>query len=294
MAPPRSHRPASRIALAVTALAAIRPAIWFGQTLADVPGMIVPAAALPGALYTLAVLWIDRRERAPAATLAGAVFAGAVGAAWLAHGANTRLLEWAATVVPGGDARALAASFGAPAVEEIAKTLALALVVAIGRDRCNGTRDGMVLGALVGIGFAFTENVVYLTFAVLQGGPAGLLRGVYVRALLGGGNHAAFTATTGAALGWARRRRGAAGVRLVPALGLAFAMVQHVVWNAVAASAIAGVLCGPELTGGPCRPVPTNTSLFVLVPIITAIFIAPGLVTLGAIAFLARREDESA
>ena len=64
------------------------------------------------------------------------------------------------------------------------------------------------------------------------------------------------------------------------------AIVQHVVWNAVASNAISGVLCGPELAGGPCRPHPTETSLFVMVPLLTAVFIGPGLMTLGAIAML--------
>ncbi|MCC6849874.1 MAG: PrsW family intramembrane metalloprotease [Deltaproteobacteria bacterium] len=294
MAPPRPHRPVPRLALAGAALVAIRPALWFARTLADVPRTIVLAAALPALLYVLAVRWIDRGEREPLPALAAAVVAGAVVAAWLSHAANARLLEWAATVASGAEARRLAAAFGAPLVEELAKALALLLVVALVRDRFAGALDGIVYGALVGIGFAFTENVVYLTFAVLQGGPAGLLRGVYVRALLGGGNHAAFTATTGAALGWALRRSPPGGPWLVPALGLAFAMLQHVIWNAVAASAIQGVLCGSELAGGPCRPVPTDTSLFVVVPALTLIFVAPGLVALGAIAFLAARSEKSA
>ena len=67
---------------------------------------------------------------------------------------------------------------------------------------------------------------------------------------------------------------------------LIIAIIQHVVWNAVASSAINGVLCGPELAGGPCRPEPTHTSLFVIVPLLTAIFVGPGLMTLGAIAVL--------
>jgi hypothetical protein len=136
------------------------------------------------------------------------------------------------------------------------------------------------------MGFAFTENVVYLTFAVLQGGPQGLMQAVYIRALLGGFNHAAFTATTGAALGYAWTRPALRGRWLIPALGLALAILQHVVWNAVASNAINGVLCGPELAGGPCRPRPTEISLFVMVPLLTAIFIGPGLMTLGAIAML--------
>ena len=147
----------------------------------------------------------------------------------------------------------------------------------LGRGLLAGTLGGIVYGALVGIGFAFTENVVYLTFAVLQGGSAGLWRGASTSAPSSAAwNHAAFTATSGAALGWALGPGRPRGRWLVAAIGLALATLQHVVWNAVAASAIQGVLCGPELAGGPCRPIPTDTSLFVSVPALTAIFIGAG------------------
>ncbi len=285
MATPRPSSSWSRAAPLVAALVALGPIPWFAQVLAGVPGWIVVAAGVPAALYALAIVWIDRGEPEPPLVLAAALFAGAVFAAYAAHTANAWLLAWAA--------RPLAASAGAPIVEEIAKAMALLVVVALARDAFGGTFDGIVYGALVGIGFAFTENVVYLTFAVLQGGSAGLLRAVYVRALLGGGNHAAFTATTGAAFGWAWTRGDARGRLIVAGLGLLFAMLQHVVWNAVAASAIQGVLCGPELAGGPCRPTPSGVSLFVTVPLLTAVFVGPGLLTLGAIAVVASRSKIS-
>lgn len=281
--------PARPFALAAAAALAAWPSLWFVRTLVDVPGIIVLAAAIPALCFTLAVVWIDRDDPEPALALGAALFAGAVVASFASQTVNAHLLEWAGRLTSAADARPLAGGFGAPIVEELAKATVLVVLIALGGGILGGTRDGIVYGALVGIGFAFTENVVYLTFAVLQGGPAGLLRGVYVRALLGGGNHAAFTATTGAALGWAWGRRRPGGMWLVPMLGLAFAMLQHVVWNAVAAAAIQGVLCGPELAGGPCRPEPTDVSLFVLVPSLTAIFIGPGLVTLGAIAFASSR-----
>ena len=277
------------LALVAAAALAAWPLAWFVRTLADVPGVIVLAAALPALGFTLATVWIDRHDPEPPLALGAALFAGAVVASFVSHTLNGHLLDLAGRLTSAGQARPLAGGFGAPVVEELAKALVLVIVVALGGGGFRGTRDGIVYGALVGIGFAFTENVVYLTFAVLQGGPAGLVRGVYVRALLGGGNHAAFTATTGAALGWAWGRRRPGGMWLVPMLGLAFAMLQHVVWNAVAAAAIQGVLCGPELAGGPCRPEPTDLSLFVLVPSLTAIFIGPGLVTLGAIGLSSSR-----
>jgi RsiW-degrading membrane proteinase PrsW (M82 family) len=289
-----ARRPvAPRAALAVAALAALPPSAWFVRTLTDVPGTIVLSAAAPALLYAFVIARLDRRRPEPAAALVVAVLAGAVVAAYVSHTVNERMLAYTATLTSADRVRPLAGGFGAPVVEEIAKGTVLAAIVLLGRGLVDGTLDGIVYGALVGVGFAFTENVVYLTFAVLQGGAVGLARAVYVRALLGGGNHAAFTATTGAALGWAWTRPRPGGPWLVPLLGLAFATLQHVVWNAVAASAIQGVLCGPELAGAPCRPTPADVSLFVVVPILTGIFVAPGLVTLGAITYLASRTEKS-
>jgi len=283
-------------ALALTLLATIVPLRWFVGTVRDVPGLIVLAAVAPALLYAWGITRIDRYDPEPRGALIAALLAGAVIAAYLSHTINAWLLAWAGTVTTSDQARPLAEGFGAPIIEETTKAATLVLLVLVGRGLLDGALDGIVYGALVGMGFAFTENVVYLTFAVLQGGPTGLMQAVYVRALLGGFNHAAFTATTGAALGYAWTRPTLRGRWLVPAVGLALAIVQHVIWNAVASSAINGVLCGP---GGPCRPQPTEISLFVIVPLLTAIFIGPGLMTLGAIAVLtlereARRRSQGA
>lgn len=285
-----SRPPAYRFA--VLLMVAVGPTVWFVRMLTDVPALIVVAAMIPALLFAGLAVQIDRKHPEPLLAKLGAVAAGAVLAAWLSHTLNGWLLDWAGTLTSADQARPLAGSFGAPVVEEIAKALALVLLVGLGWHLLDDTLDGIVYGALVGIGFAFTENVVYLTFAMLQGGGDGLLRAVYVRALLGGGNHAAFTATTGAALGWALHAPRPGGRWLVPLIGLALATLQHVVWNAVAASAIQGVLCGPELAGGPCRPVPSDVSLLLAVPVLTAIFIGPALVTLGAIAALSSRAEK--
>lgn len=279
-------------ALLVALPAACVPLLWFARLLMDAPGLIECAAALPAIVYAWCVTRVDRAEREPTAALVATLLAGAVIAGWMSHTANALVLDWAGTVTTHDDARALAGAFGAPVIEEVAKAATLFAVLFIGRSLLDGPLDGIVYGALVGLGFAFTENVIYLTFAMLQGGASGLLRGLYLRALLGGWNHAAFTATTGAALGYAVARVGA--VRwLVPLVGLGLAIVQHVTWNAVAAGAINGVLCGPELGTAPCRATPTWTSLFVLVPFLMVIFVGPGLLTLGAIAYTARRRPRA-
>jgi RsiW-degrading membrane proteinase PrsW (M82 family) len=248
----------------------------------------VLAAAAPALLYAWLITRIDRIDPEPVPALCAALVGGAVVAAYCSHTVNEWLLAWAGTLTTADQARPLAGGFGAPVVEEIAKAAMLVVLFALAGREARGALDGIVYGALIGVGFAFTENVVYLTFAMLQGGPTGLVQALYVRALLGGFNHAAFTATTGAALGWAWSAGTAGGRVLVPFVGLGLAIIQHVVWNAVASNAINGVLCGPELAGGPCRPHPSETSLLLTVPLLTAIFIGPGLLTLGAITALSR------
>lgn len=279
-----------RAALLIALVATLPSLAWFARLVADVPPLIVAAAALPALLYAVALTRLDRREPEPRAWLLAALLGGAIVAAHVAHAVNARLLTWAGTLTSAADVRPLTGGFAAPLVEEVAKGAVLVALAGLGGRRLDGALDGIIYGGLVGIGFAFSENVVYLTFAMLQGGQAGLLRAVYLRALLGGCNHAAFTATTGAALGHAVAAASPRGRVALPAVGLALAVVQHVAWNAVAAHAITGVLCGPELGAAPCLPEPTDASLFVLVPLLVAIFLGPGLLTLGAIAVLAGKK----
>jgi RsiW-degrading membrane proteinase PrsW (M82 family) len=287
---PRTPSPRPWVVLLVL-VGALGPGAWFVRFVADVPGLIVLAAAVPAVLYAWVITRIDRYEPEPRLALLAALLGGAVLAAYLSHTANGWLLAWAGTLTSAEHARPLAAGFGAPVVEEIAKAATLVLLMVAVRHLVDDALDGIVYGALIGVGFAFTENVIYLTFAVLRGGPEGLMQAVYIRALLGGFNHAAFSATTGAALGHAWTAGGRHGRWLLPAIGLALAIVQHVVWNSVASHAINSVLCGPELAGGPCRPRPTDTSLFLTVPLLTAVFMGPALMTLGAIAVLALERE---
>jgi RsiW-degrading membrane proteinase PrsW (M82 family) len=288
-----SVRPSTvrRVALLVALVAALPSGAWFVRLVSDVPPLIVGAAALPALAYAFALTRLDRREPEPRLALLAALLAGAVVAAHLSHGVNERLLAWAGTFARADEVRPLTGGFGAPLVEELAKAAVLIAIVWLGGRLLDGALDGIVYGGLVGIGFAFSENVVYLTFAMLQGGSAGLLQAIYVRALLGGFNHAAFTATTGAALGHAWVAASPRGRILLPAVGLAIAVVQHVAWNAVASHAINGVLCGPELGSAPCLPRPTDLSLFVLVPLLVTIFVGPGVLTLGAIAVLSNGRE---
>jgi hypothetical protein len=137
-----------------------------------------------------------------------------------------------------------------------------------------------VYGALVGLGFAASENILYLTLAALQGGYSGLLQGAYLRGFLYGLNHAVFTATTGAAFGYAGAAQSRARALAIAVAGWSAAVAQHVAWNTVATRKLVEILCDPRVPGEACR-VPTSPwHLYVTAPMIVFLFIGPGVTAL--------------
>jgi hypothetical protein len=129
-------------------------------------------------------------------------------------------------------ADALSAVVQAPIVEEVAKGLGVYLIFATARRAFDGPVDGVVYGALVGAGFAFTENIQYFAISFLEGGAADASATFFIRGILSPFAHVMFTAVTGFALGLAARR-GARGVGAFgPFLvGLAGSIALHALWN---------------------------------------------------------------
>jgi RsiW-degrading membrane proteinase PrsW (M82 family) len=177
---------------------------------------------------------------------------------------------------------------GAPVVEEAAKATALLLVLALRPDALDDVAGGLLVGAFAGLGFALSENLGYFTLAAVQGGPSGLLRATWVRGLLQGFDHAIFTATTGAAIGWGRRRARGVGVAVRGVAGLAVAIAQHAVWNAVGSRAVTAVLCNAAAPGGACREPPPAPRLLASVALVVAASIGPGVLVLLALLRRAR------
>jgi hypothetical protein len=150
---------------------------------------------------------------------------------------------------------------------------------------------GAVSGALVGIGFAMAENLQYLTLAAIQGGTMGLWHAAYLRGLLGGLQHATFTAATGVGLAYGRQASTAGRRWLAAGLGLVAATAQHVIWNAVVAGTITELLCGAQQSGGPCQSSPDAVALFVTTPLLALVTVAPGIVALFVIIAKARQPE---
>jgi RsiW-degrading membrane proteinase PrsW (M82 family) len=230
--------------------------------------VIVLSALVPAAVWATLLIVAGRRSPALRPVLLVALAGGGAVAAPLSE----RLIA----------AWSLGPALTAPAVEEALKAAVLLAVVLLRPAAFTGVREGIVVGALVGVGFTATENLRYLTLAAVQGGGIGLAHGIYLRGVLEGLNHAVFTGSVGAGLGWSRQGRGACAA-MAPLLGLAAAVAQHVAWNGLASGAVTAVLCNAPAAGAACRD-PDAVDLFVVTPLVVAAAIGPGLLALGAIA----------
>ena len=120
-----------------------------------------------------------------------------------------------------------------PLVEETGKGVGVLALILAARKVLDRPAQGGVLGALVGLGFAWGEDVGYYVSA-LEDGMGGLWESFLARALLGAYAHAIFTGVFGYALAWAvlRAKNVIVGV-LAAAGGFVGALALHAQANGV-------------------------------------------------------------
>lgn len=280
---PRGRRARRQLAVAV-AVVGLLLAVLAGlrQNVAGTPGVILAAALIPPAGFAAVVLLLGRRDSVPWLPSLGAFLWGGTAAPLAALALNDAALR----ALPQGLVTAVVGPLG----EEVSKGGALAVVMLAWPGALCGVRDGIVYGALAGLGFAATENLGYYMIAAVQGGSPGLARALYVRGLLEGLNHAAFTAIIGAAVGHSRLRPAVWRSGLpVLAGGLAVAVAVHGAWNALASTAITTLLCNAPAQGAACAPAPRLLDLLVSVPVLVAAFIGPLAALLVTLALRDRR-----
>src|SRR5439155_19701914 len=103
------------------------------------------------------------------------------------------------------------------------------------KDEFDGVIDGIVYAAMVGLGFAMTENIQYYGLAVTKAGGGGLTLVFILRGALAPFSHPMFTRLTCIGLGLARQSRHAFVKFIAPVLGLLAAISFHSIWNGSAA-----------------------------------------------------------
>ncbi|MBO0979574.1 PrsW family intramembrane metalloprotease [Microbacterium sp. SD291] len=193
--------------------------------LASVIGLVL--ALVPLAVVFFVVRMIDRWEPEPRTLVFFAVAWGAIAAIGL-----TLLVDLGLTLAVGPRGEVAGAVVQAPIVEEFWKGVGVFLIFLIARRSFDGPVDGVVYGALVGAGFAFTENIQYFAISLIEGGGEQLTVTFIMRAVMSPFAHAMFTSLTGLAIGLAARRHASAGSALgFGLLGMLGAMVLHGLWN---------------------------------------------------------------
>ncbi|HEY8447556.1 MAG TPA: PrsW family glutamic-type intramembrane protease [Thermomicrobiales bacterium] len=240
--------------------------------------LCVVAAVVPAAVYSWLVLRLDRYEAEPRRAILSAFGWGAVGAVLFSALAELVFAGVLSTTVGPDAADFLTVAIGAPVIEEAFKGGALLIILWFFRREFDNVLDGLVYGALIGLGFAMTENIFYFGEAYREDGAAGLGELFVARAVVSGLGHAQYTGTTGAAIGWARSRYGrGVGQYVAPVAGYVLAVLQHFLWN-TGAVVIAG-LKGEDL------------SAISLVLLMAPFFILPAVIVLYLVARTASRRE---
>lgn len=201
-------------------------------------------ALVPLAIVLLAVRWVDRWEPEPRWALWFAFLWGAAVSVAIALVVDLGVQLFSALTSPEGvtGSEAVGAVVQAPIVEELAKGVGVLLIYAFSRSHFDGPVDGLVYGATVAAGFAFTENILYFGVALIEGGAGELGMTFLVRGIFSPFAHVLFTACTGVAIGFAARRGGGAAVIGWFLVGLAGAILLHAFWNGSLAFADAFLL----------------------------------------------------
>ncbi|MFI6909342.1 PrsW family intramembrane metalloprotease [Nonomuraea sp. NPDC050394] len=192
-------------------------------------------ALAPVPVLLAAVLALDRMEPEPRSNLVFA-FAWGAGVAVLVAGVvnslNLHYIVDAANLTP-DNARSVAATFGAPVVEETMKGLVLLGLLRFRRAELDGPTDGIIYASMVGLGFAMSENVSYYVAALTERGVEGLAVTVVLRGILSPFAHPLFTSMIGVAVAYAAQRSGSVRVGYILA-GWIGAMLLHGLWNGMA------------------------------------------------------------
>lgn len=218
-------------------------ALWILEPAARIG--IFMTAALIGTVASLPLLallrWLDRRERESLWLAIGTVVWGAVistGLSAIFNALGFGFIAVSLEIVGGVDAeligQLLAAALIAPPVEEAFKGLAVLVLFWFLRAEFDNVRDGIIYGALVGIGFNIAEYALYVMQGYAETGVAPFAQQFAGRfVFLGLNGHMLWSALCGAGIGFARQSREGCTRLGAPVAGYLTATFGHALNNSV-------------------------------------------------------------
>lgn len=192
-------------------------------------GFVLSSMAM--AVVVLAYLWLDRWEPEPPRLLLFAFIWGASAAVVIALILQLLLEVW---LNPTLDPEAAGTSawslvIGAPVTEEAAKGLFLLLMMTgARRHEMNSLTDCLVYAGLVGAGFAWLEDIMYIADGESL---ADSLLTAALRLAMAPFAHSLFTTLFALGVWYALHRRSAAAQFGCLLIGYAGAVVLHALWN---------------------------------------------------------------
>ncbi len=192
-------------------------------------GFVLSSVAMT--VVVLAYLWLDRWEPEPPRLLVFAFIWGTSAAVVIASVLQLFLEAW---LNPAVDAAATGVSpftlvIGAPVTEEAAKGLFLLLMMTgVRRNELNSLTDCLVYAGLVGAGFAWLEDILYIANGETL---ADSLFTAALRLIMSPFAHSLFTTLFAIGVWFAlHKRSGIARVGCI-LLGYVGAVVLHAMWN---------------------------------------------------------------
>ena len=188
---------------------------------------------VPMFIFAAFVYWLDRYEKEPKILFGAAFVWGVVIAAGGAFIINTAFgIGIFMFTGSEGAAEMGTTSIVAPIVEEFLKGLAVAIVFFMFYKEFDSILDGIIYAAVAALGFAATENTLYIfRNGYQEGGWEGLFLLVFIRVIIVGWQHPFYTAFTGIGFAVARTNRNMLIKLIAPVIGYGVAVTTHAFHN---------------------------------------------------------------
>jgi RsiW-degrading membrane proteinase PrsW (M82 family) len=196
--------------------------------------LVLAGGFVPALLCSYLLYWLDRYEKEPK-RLVGGIFLWGAFFATLVAGIAQMVLQTITEVASGSRAAGVlaGATLFAPVTEEVLKGLAVFLVFAVLRHEFDSLLDGIVYTGVVALGFAATENALYLYSGYRADGGEGLIQVFVGRVVLGIWDHPLYTSFFGMGLAISRLSRRLLVRVVAPLAGLALSVTFHSLHNSL-------------------------------------------------------------